>query len=198
MWLSTARGRHPIHSRSIIHTEELMHCTGANRPLDEFRTFRCSLICCHTAFQRPIHPSVGRRVITHAGMFNSLICVSKVASQGVQQTSSRPKLCRLSHPSSKNPPNIDSNSSLSNRKRTSTPGLSFHAVHRCGDLYSSSSTGYRCLPTSLFIWNMSTRGTLKTACIASSHMIWRLSLGSWSSLPLMCSHSFLTTCGRDS
>jgi hypothetical protein len=50
---------------------------------------------------------------------------------------------------------------------------------------------------SLFIWNMSTLSSLKMASIFSSHSICLLFSGFWRLLPLMCSHSFLTTCGRD-
>jgi hypothetical protein len=62
----------------------------------------------------------------------------------------------------------------------------------------ASSTGYRWLLISLFILNMSTFATRKMASILASHMICRLSLGSWRLCSLMCFQRLLTTPGLDS
>lgn len=50
----------------------------------------------------------------------------------------------------------------------------------------------------LFIVNICTRSCLKTARIASSQRICRLSSGSWRPLCLTYSQIFLTVCGRES
>lgn len=66
------------------------------------------------------------------------------------------------------------------------------------DRIHASSTGYRWLLISLFILNMSTFATRKTASILASHMICRLSLGSWRLCSLICFQRLLTTPGLDS